>query len=93
MFWLKTLNEAVGLPKLDGMAINDTFCETPRFLLIRGADINSIDDMAVRPYQIGSIFFHRRTIADPPKKNLLPDVKASRSGCLLVLSGTRHTFI
>jgi len=59
MLWLKTFNEAVGLPKLNGVAINGDFCEPPRFFLVTGADINPIDNMAVRPDQIGPIFFHR----------------------------------
>ena len=53
MLWLKTLYEAVGLPKLKGVAINGNFCERPRLLLIRAADINPIDNVAVRPDHIG----------------------------------------
>jgi hypothetical protein len=34
MLWLKTFNEAVGLPKLNGVAINGDFCEPPRLFLI-----------------------------------------------------------
>ena len=49
MLWLKTFYEAVGLPKLNGVAINGDFCEPPRLLLIRAADINPIDNVAVRP--------------------------------------------
>ena len=51
--------EAVGLPKLNSVAINDDFCESPRLSFIRGADVNPIKDVAVRPDHIGAIFFHR----------------------------------
>jgi hypothetical protein len=56
MLCLKTFYEAVGLPKLNGVAINGDFCEPPRLLLIRAADIT---DVAVRPDHIGAVFFHR----------------------------------
>ena len=59
MLWLKPFYEAVGLPKLNSVAINDDFCEPPRLLLIRGADVNPIKNVAVRPDHIGAIFFHR----------------------------------
>ena len=59
MLWLKTFYEAVGLPKLNGVAINGDFCEPPRFVLIRAADINPIENMALRPDHIGAVFFHR----------------------------------
>ena len=49
MHWFKTFYEAVGLPKLNGVAINGDFCEPSRLVLIRAADINSIDNLAVRP--------------------------------------------
>ena len=55
MLWLKTFYEAVGLPKLNGVAINGNFCEPPRLLLIRAADINPIDNVAVRPDHIGAV--------------------------------------
>ena len=42
LLWLKPFYEAVGLPKLNGVAINGDFCEPPRFVLIRAADINPI---------------------------------------------------
>jgi hypothetical protein len=29
MLWLETFNEAVGLPKLNGVATNGDFCEPP----------------------------------------------------------------
>jgi hypothetical protein len=59
LLWFKTFYEAVGLPKLNGVAINGYFCEPPRLLLIRGADVNPIKNVAVRPDHIGAIFFHR----------------------------------
>jgi hypothetical protein len=59
MLWLKPFYEAVGLPKLYGVAINGDFYEPPRFFLIRAADINPIENMAVRPDHIGAVFFHR----------------------------------
>ena len=59
MLWLKTFNETVRLPKLNGVPINGNFCEPPGFFLIRAADINPIDYVVVRPHHIGAIFFHR----------------------------------
>ena len=59
MLWLKTFYEAVGLPKLNGVPINGDFCEPSRLVLIRAADINSIDNVAVRPDNIGAVLFHR----------------------------------
>ena len=64
MLWFKTFYEAVGLPKLNGVAINGDFCEPPRLLLIRGADVNPIKNVAVRPDHIGAIFFHRTLSID-----------------------------
>jgi len=55
----KSFYEAVGLPKLNGVAINGDLCEPPRFFLIRAAEINPIDNVVVRPDHIGAIFFHR----------------------------------
>jgi hypothetical protein len=65
MLWLKPFYEAVNLPKLNGVAINGDFCEPPRLLLIRAADIDPIDNVAIRPNYIGAIFFHRT----PPKSS------------------------
>jgi hypothetical protein len=59
MLWLKPIYKAVGLPKLNGVAINGDFCEPSRLVLIRAADVNSIDNVAVRPDHIGAVFFHR----------------------------------
>jgi hypothetical protein len=59
LLWFKAFYEAVGLPKLNGVAINGDFCEPPRLLLIRAADINPIDNVTVRPDHIGPVFFHR----------------------------------
>jgi hypothetical protein len=59
MLWLKTFYEAVGLPKLNSMAINGDLCEPSRVLLIRAADIDPINNVAVRSDHIGTIFFHR----------------------------------
>ena len=70
MLWLKTFYEAVGLPKLNGVAINGNFCEPPRLLLIRAADINPIDNVAVRPDHIGAVFFHC-SIDDPLRTSSL----------------------
>jgi hypothetical protein len=47
MLWFKTFYEAVGLPKLNGVAINGDFCEPPRLFLIKAADINPIDNVVV----------------------------------------------
>jgi len=55
----KSFYEAVGLPKLNGVAINGDLCEPPRFFLIRGADIHPIDNVAVRPDNICPRFFLR----------------------------------
>jgi hypothetical protein len=56
MLWLKPFYEAVGLPKLNGVAINGDFCGLPRFFLISAADIDPIENMAVRPNHIGAVF-------------------------------------
>ena len=58
MLLFKTFYEAVGLPKLNGVAINGGFCEPSRLPLIRAADINPIDYVAVRSDHIGAVFFH-----------------------------------
>ena len=57
MLWLKPFYEAVGLPKLNGVAIDRDLSEPPRFFL--AADINPIDNVAVKPDHIGPVFFHR----------------------------------
>jgi hypothetical protein len=84
MLWFETFYEAVGLPKLNGVAVNGYFCEPPRLLLIRGADVNPIDNVAVWSDHIGAIFFHRtffhRTLYSSLSKNLLPNVKAGTEG-------------
>jgi hypothetical protein len=59
MLWLKPFYEAVGLPKLNCVAINGDFGEPPGFFLIRAADIHPINYVVVRPHHIGAIFFHR----------------------------------
>ena len=59
MLWFKAFYEAVGLPKLNGVAINGNFCKPPRLLLIRTAEIDSIGNVAIRPDYIGAVFFHR----------------------------------
>ena len=46
------------LPKLNGMIMNGNFYEPPRLFLVGATDINPIDNMAVRPNHIGSVFFH-----------------------------------
>ena len=63
MLWFKTFYEAVGLPKLNGVAINGDFCEPPRLFLIKAADINPVDNVAVGPDHIGAVFFHRSKAA------------------------------
>lgn len=50
--WFKTFYEAVGLPKLNGVAINGDFCEPPRLFLIKAAEINPVDNVAVGPDHI-----------------------------------------
>lgn len=59
---LKPFYEAVGLPKLNGVAIYGDFCEPSCLILIRAADIDPIDNVAVRPDHIGAIFFHRTAL-------------------------------
>ena len=59
MLWLEPFYEAAGLPKLNGVAINRDLSEPPRFFLIRAADINPIDNVAVKPDHIGPVFFYR----------------------------------
>jgi hypothetical protein len=63
MLWFETFYEAVGLPKLNGVAINGDFCEPPRLFLIKAADINPVDNVAVGPDHIGAVFFHRSKAA------------------------------
>ena len=65
MLWLVTLYEAVGLPKFDGMPIDNTLCEPTRLLLIDAANINPVGYMSVRPNDVGSVLFHR--LPNPPK--------------------------
>jgi hypothetical protein len=54
-------HEAVGLPKLNGVAINGDFASRRASFSSepRAADINPIDNVAVRPDHIGAVFFHR----------------------------------
>jgi hypothetical protein len=63
MLWFKTFYEAVGLPKLNGVAINGDFCEPPRLFLTKAAEINPVDNLAVGPDHIGAVFFHRSKAA------------------------------
>jgi hypothetical protein len=63
VLWLKPSYEAVGLPKLNGVAINGDFCEPSRLGLIRAADVDPINYVAVRPDHIGAIFFHRTALS------------------------------
>jgi hypothetical protein len=60
LLWLEPIYQALTLPKLNGVAIHGDFREPPRFLLIRAADIDPIENMAVSPDHIGPVFFHRR---------------------------------
>jgi hypothetical protein len=46
VFWLKPSYEAVGLPKLNGVTINDDFCEPSRLGVIRAADVDPINSVA-----------------------------------------------
>ena len=59
MLWLVPFYEAVGLPKLNGVAINRDLSEPPRFFLIRAEDINPLDNVAVKPDHISPVFFYR----------------------------------
>src|SRR5215210_7649621 len=59
LLWFEPLYEALGLPKLNGMAINSNFCKSPRLLLVRTADVDSIGNVVILPEYIGVIFFHR----------------------------------
>jgi hypothetical protein len=47
MLWLVPFYEAVGLPKFDGMPIDNTLCEPTRLLLIGAANIKPTGDMSV----------------------------------------------
>ena len=58
MLRLKPLYEAVGRPKLNGVAINDDLCEPLCFFLIGAPDIDPIEDLAIRAGHIGPVFFH-----------------------------------
>ena len=80
MLWLKTFYEAVGLPKFNGVAINGDFCEPPRLLLIRAADINPIDNVAVRPDHIGAVFFPRTLSIDDPLRTSCRCLTLRRNG-------------
>jgi hypothetical protein len=82
MLWFETFYEAVGLPKLNGVAVNGYFCEPPRLLLIRGADVNPIDNVAVWPDHIGAIFFHR-TLYSSLLRTCCLTLKRAPKGCLL----------
>jgi hypothetical protein len=66
MLWLVPFYEAVGLPKFDGMPIDNTLCEPTRLLLIGAANINPTGDMSVRPNDVGSVLFHRLPPSKPP---------------------------
>src|SRR5829696_3050553 len=59
LLWFEPLYETLGLPKLNGMAINRNFCKPPRLLLVRTADVNSIGNVVILTEYIGAIFFHR----------------------------------
>jgi hypothetical protein len=59
MLWFKTVFEAVSLPKLNGVANQRRFCAPPRFLLIRAADVDPIDNMAIQPEDVRSVSFHQ----------------------------------
>ena len=60
--------KAVGLSKLKAVVIDGDFCELSRLFLITAADINSIDNVAIRPDQIGAVLFHR-SIKRPKKED------------------------
>jgi hypothetical protein len=77
VLWLKPFYEAVGLPKLNGMAINGNFCEPSRLVLIRAADIDPINNVAVRPDHIGAIFFYRTALS---MTGLPPNLKTGLKG-------------
>src|SRR5688572_18843242 len=53
------LYQAVGLPKLNGVAINSNFCKPPRLLLVRTSKVDSIGKVVILTEYIGAIFFHR----------------------------------
>jgi hypothetical protein len=63
------------------------FCEPPRLLLITAAEINPIDNVAVRPDHMARHSSIERSIADPPD-NLLPNVETALKGCLLEMRMT-----
>jgi hypothetical protein len=71
---LKSFQEVVGLPKLNGKIINASLGETPGFFLIKATNINPACDTAARPDDVGSIFFHRT----PPVLRLEPQAKVAR---------------
>ena len=82
LLWFKTFYEAVGLPKLNGVAINGDFCEPPRLLRIRAADIDPIDNVAHLAQS------HRRDILPsnasqkPIQTTLLPLIGKQSFECL-----------
>jgi hypothetical protein len=55
---VEPLNEPIALPKLYGVVVNNLFRKPPGLGLIRTNDIDSIDDMAVRPDHVGSVLGH-----------------------------------
>jgi hypothetical protein len=60
MFRFKPLDKAVTLPKLNGVSVDRDFCEPLRLISIRATNINPIDNVAVRPDNVRSVFFHYR---------------------------------
>jgi hypothetical protein len=60
-----------------GVAINGDFCEPSRLILIRAADIDPINNVAVRPDHIGAIFFHRTALS---MIGLPPNLKTGLKG-------------
>jgi hypothetical protein len=58
MLWFKSLYEAVGLPKLDRMAIDRSFRDPSRLFLVRTANVDPVDDVAVRSDNVSPVLFH-----------------------------------
>jgi hypothetical protein len=59
LLWFEPLYETLGLPKLNGVAMDGNLCKPPRLLLVRTADVDSIGDVVILTEYIGAIFFHR----------------------------------